>query len=788
MKKTVSLLLLLTMLVLSVPMVTLNVIAADATPLTVTHVSCTENYSQNKGEAVDWRGGWDWSKENSKDSGRLTGQFDEDFEMVGKFSEPTHITSVTLCSQYYNSRMNGIRVYASEDSENWVELFVLSDLSGTAWFNEISVNVSAIAGEKEYLYVKVSKPLNVKDTKFGDSSTNNAVYVDFRWVAFYNDPTEAKTFSEVTHISASSSANAGIEAAWNFSNTTICRVPGNVKEEVMRGEFRYPTEITEIFIKLPAYQDRINHTAFEMSVDGETWKEVARITGGYKLPGEVIRLSVSDTATPYKYVRIMRNQEYSAWDVAGFGFVGTEHPEMAVHTSFNGFQRSSEADGTYAVKLICTADRTDYQKAGMKIVCTSEIGDKWNFDMQTTEFTDKTFQHTDTGEKEITAESLGGVAMYTAVLTGIPDNIGLFGITVTPYVYSDGEKTEGKTKTVVMRDTSAVIKTDYSLSEQKDKLKISGRSAELENGIACDFSASGIEFNAELAGDVSLKVNCSDVSYFTLYINGVRQEKRFRFIKGTEEYVIAEGLAAGKYNIKLVKQTHVAHSITELISVKMNGEFADRPDNNEILIEFIGDSITCGYGVVGYPANGVTYYGTADYCDATQAYAYKTAEILKSDYSMISVSGWAVLPDSSNSGCIPAIYGKTSYRRSDDTYSAERKADVIVVHLGTNDVNSRSNYETDFVGAAKEFLADVSEQNPDAKIIWIYGSMMKGDALTGFESKVNSVITDMGGAAAGYYSLKVPYNQSAGNGHPSADGHTETANVLAEFIKNNCLN
>ena len=37
MKKTVSLLLLLTMLVWSVPMVILNINAADATPLTVTH-------------------------------------------------------------------------------------------------------------------------------------------------------------------------------------------------------------------------------------------------------------------------------------------------------------------------------------------------------------------------------------------------------------------------------------------------------------------------------------------------------------------------------------------------------------------------------------------------------------------------------------------------------------------------------------------------------------------------------------------------------------------------------
>ena len=41
------------------------------------------------------------------------------------------------------ARMNGMRVYASEDGEIWVNLFVLTNLSGSKWFYKINVNVSA---------------------------------------------------------------------------------------------------------------------------------------------------------------------------------------------------------------------------------------------------------------------------------------------------------------------------------------------------------------------------------------------------------------------------------------------------------------------------------------------------------------------------------------------------------------------------------------------------------------------------------------------------------------------
>lgn len=339
-----------------------------------------------------------------------------------------------------------------------------------------------------------------------------------------------------------------------------------------------------------------------------------------------------------------------------------------------------------------------------------------------------------------------------------------------------------------LRVTLVKTEPEYQFSAIKNKIKIYGRSLDIVDGIACDFSASGIEFNAYLAGDIKMVVNSNGTSYYTLYIDGVRQVNRLMFTNGTAEYTIATELSEGNHNIKLIKQTMIAHSSSAFISLIINGGVLARPLKNDLLIEFVGDSITCGYALVdGYSSNNV---GTAAYMDATKSFAYLTAEQLEADESFICNSGWAVLPSAPGevNGCIPAIYPNTSYVRSTELYNPTRTADIVVIHLGTNDLWHRAEtYPTEFTEAAKQFIRDVKVMNPNAKVIWAYGSMMNGSNLTGFEEKIRTAINYFGGAAAGYYMVQLPTNTSGGGSHPSAAAHVESANILTEFIRNNIL-
>lgn len=469
-------------------------------------------------------------------------------------------------------------------------------------------------------------------------------------------------------------------------------------------------------------------------------------------------------------------------------FAETEAKETVETVEVKGFQRIDKDDGTFSLRVVAGLSSSEIDDFGMVVKCKDNAGLALRFDIKGEKKLSEIFETVNGAQRAILAEDLEAESLYTAVIEGIPQDMKFLSIEVVPYCTDgDGMRAEGNEKIFIVRENTITVQTEYKFVDIKDKVKVYGRSSNFITGIDCDFSGSGIEFNAELSGDVSVKVNSSGGSYYTLYIDGERQEKRLEFADGTGEYVIAEDLAKGTYNFKLIKQTQVEHSLSTFMALNINGKILDKPRDKELLIEFVGDSITCGYSLYGYPTPGVENYRGAKYMDATQSYAYLTAEALGADHSFVCVSGWAVLPNSTGGGCIPTVYQKICYKRGATNYEPSRAADIVVIHLGTNDLYSRDNYDADFVSASKEFIGDVREKNPGAKIVWAYGSMMSGSNLSKFEDKVEKIIGDLGGADAGLYMVKLKTDTSGGHNHPSVAGHVTSANTLTEFIRTNCI-
>ena len=745
-----------------------NIIDNLTGKLNVTHQSATTNVFDSA--TIDWSKVW-----NDKNTDRLGYEFSNAVEIVGKFDEATRVSDIVFNSVYYHSRMNGVTVSLSVDGNQWTEALTIKGQSGESSYRQIGFSLNS--GHVQYNYIKISQ----------NTANDQGKYpLDLTWVSVYN--VRAHALQHVTHVSNAGDGDAS--SVWDFDETTNYANIGNQSVSgtpMVTGKFDVPTVIDRIYLNLhKGYEARNNYTSFEASVDGVEWVSItAQATNMHSNSDtttgtDFVVFEVADN-TAYSYIRLIKNNTYW-WTLYSIGVEGTARPDLVERMSMVGFQRSAVVDGKYALRVIALADSADLEGVGMYLSVGAQNGQEWSFKATANKFETIT---AGSGEnaKTITAAQKGGAVFYTAVIEGVPEDVGLFSITATPF-FTDGQ-TERKqgTNTVVVNNTEAAVSELYAFENIKDDLKISGRSLELAKGIACDFTASGIEFNAVLAGDLKLKVDCTGTTYYTLYLNGVRQE-RLKFNAGTAEYVIAKGLPAKTYNVKLVKQTHIGHTNSTLLEMTMTGNFLEKPKDNDILIEFVGDSITCGYGVVGYPTAGVTYYGTQDYCDSTEAYAYKTAMALGADYSMVSVSGWAMLEGGS---CIPdLVYDYTSFKRGNELYKPERTADIVVVNLGTNDY-SMATYETEFVKQYEEFVLQIREMNPDAKIILAYGMMHSGDRLANIEAKLNQVVERVGGADSEIWAVKLPTNTAAGNSHPSAAGHTEAAKVLADFIQKNCL-
>ena len=431
MKKRISLSLVAAMLFALVAMFAVApASAADAsTPLAVTHVSATENLNDDKGDPIDWSKVW-----NPSNTTRLGVRFNENVEMVGKLNTPSRITKITICNQYYSTRSNNIIISFSTDGENWtnaITLLGIPDVRKTA-----NTYTLPVVDDTEYSYVKLSKPVALKETKGESSSANDSIWFDLRWVAFYCDTESVPTPVKVNHISAMDGAPATIANIWNPDNAASCNFNTSGKNgELIRGSFEAPTVLTDIYVKLlyPTYNARMNHMIFEGSNDGETWKEVARTNGTLGNAGNIVHLRVTDT-TPYKYIRMVKNQTYGWWSCISLTFLGESVP-AAGEAYAQSKNYTYEGNEVYAVRFLSTisADALGYQSVGFDIKATYEGGEQSFSKDVTTVYTSVMAN----GEP-VTATQLGGDYIFAVTVDRI--SIAKYGeitFEVRPYVVTD---------------------------------------------------------------------------------------------------------------------------------------------------------------------------------------------------------------------------------------------------------------------------------------------------------------------------------------------------------------
>ena len=329
-----------------------------------------------------------------------------------------------------------------------------------------------------------------------------------------------------------------------------------------------------------------------------------------------------------------------------------------------------------------------------------------------------------------------------------------------------------------------------------DKVKVIGRSMKTESGITCDWTASGIEFTAECEGEVSVGVTVTKAAssysgdcYFTVFVDGERSPQRLEAKVGDNELTLASGLPKGVHTFRLLKQSHIAHANSEIKSISLNGTVGARPEDKALYFEFIGDSITCGYGLAGeYVANKETEAaGNAYYCDGTRTYAFLASEALGADYSMVSVSGWLLSWSSGFGNSIPRTYYPyyNQIRNKTQYDFRARIPNAVVINLGTNDYSKSTADKNpvkaeDFKKDLMTFVGEIREYygKADLPVIFITNAMNNG-----FQSQVNEGVAGLGGESAGVYVLKTTLNREGMGNHPNCAAQEATGKELVALLK-----
>ncbi len=284
--------------------------------------------------------------------------------------------------------------------------------------------------------------------------------------------------------------------------------------------------------------------------------------------------------------------------------------------------------------------------------------------------------------------------------------------------------------------------------------------------------------------------------YAAVFVNG-EMSCRFAVKAGTKSYTIYKSDTPKTVTIRIVKLSESAFSKIGIAGLSADGE--PRPTKLPARkMEFIGDSITCGFGIEGKSAEEHFSTKTENPC---KTYAALAAERFGAEYSLISWSSIGVYSSDCPEGAgtpadgwvMPMLYDYTDIGIENilgtepELWDFNRFVpDIIVINLGTNDSSFTRNFPDrteNFKKSYADFVRHIREKNPNSYIICALGMM--GDILGGklFPAVEESVRELNDGRI---FSLELDEQQSAdgiGCGcHPNEVTHRKAADKLSVKI------
>ena len=325
-------------------------------------------------------------------------------------------------------------------------------------------------------------------------------------------------------------------------------------------------------------------------------------------------------------------------------------------------------------------------------------------------------------------------------------------------------------------------------------------------------SASGIEFDIE-AKNLSFNLVGDECAHPSGKEDGSPEMNWARyeiFVDGksfligsmdakTKSVRVFEGNQVKKARVRFLKLSEGTQSYLGIEDIVTDSDAKISPaPQKKLKIEFIGDSITCGYGVEGKCAEEPFSTQTEN---ATKAYAYLSAKELDADYLLTSFSGFGIVSGWTNDGnkntiqLVPKHYEKFCFNWNSKMFEdrswnfSDFVPNLVVINLGTNDDSytldneeRRNEYSSEYV----KFLKDVRAKNPGAYFLLTMGIMLGGNRLFCKIEKAAEEYTKETGDNRISLLHFVPQTEEEGFGcdfHPSEATQLRCSKVIVQKIK-----
>lgn len=315
-----------------------------------------------------------------------------------------------------------------------------------------------------------------------------------------------------------------------------------------------------------------------------------------------------------------------------------------------------------------------------------------------------------------------------------------------------------------------------------------------QSGSAVEFLATCKSLKLEMAGDDNVNKEADQQPRFAVLVDGkIVLDTTLSQTLGTVEVPLDQPL-----NDAVVEVIHLSEALKgnvgiRTITVESDSPTPVRPTNSKNKsIAFVGDSITCAYGVEAKNSDEPFKTTTESFM---KSYAYFAAQELDADYETVCyngygvVSGWSANGERNTERLMPPVYELVTTQSEQKWDFAAHPHDIVVVNLGTNDSTYTGTDEgriAEFTEAYTDFLGQIRERNPKSIIICTVGTMEGGELLYPAIEQAVSVHANNTGDTRVHSYLSAPINiaeDGCGTGeHPNETSQRKAAKELVAAI------
>ena len=319
-----------------------------------------------------------------------------------------------------------------------------------------------------------------------------------------------------------------------------------------------------------------------------------------------------------------------------------------------------------------------------------------------------------------------------------------------------------------------------------------GRVRMLPDG-AASFNYPGTVITARFNG-TSLKMYCRPMTgYFMAQIDDAKPFKVGFNAEKDSVVTLATALKNGPHSVRLMYAIEGLFRKPEFKGFVLDDDanLLEKSPLSDRRIEFIGNSITCGYGVESTNAPDPFEDETENHY---LTYANIVSDSLHALHTSISRSGIGAYrnyngPREGSKDCMPWQYEYTLFNDHSEKWDFSKyRPQLVCINLGTNDL-STPNFDIKlFEANYRKFMATVRSKYPEAKIVMLTGSMLGDNESSQQKEVLNRICKDMNKKGdKNVFRFDMSFQTGdlgyGASWHPSKKQHQKMAGELLPFLK-----